>query len=238
MRWQDKGIIVGIRKYGDQHLIISLLTKQHGLSKGLTKNAIKKTSILQVGDYINVMWSAKSISNLGYLKCELISSTLHYFYDSIKLMCMASITSLIDKVLPENEAQPVIYQSFINFIKATKSNFNWYNQYLKLELNILSQLGFALDLSKCAVNNSNHNLKFISPKTGKAISQDVGLQYKKKLFPLPKILQDIYNNDDTYQCSNKEFKLSLKILGYFLQKNLSINNTALSSYRNELINQL
>ncbi|QXK91928.1 DNA repair protein RecO [Neoehrlichia mikurensis] len=238
MRWQDKGIIVGICKYGDQHLIISLLTKQHGLSKGLTRNTIRKVPILQIGDYINVIWAAKSISNLGYFKCELITSTLHYFHDKIKLMCIASITSIIGKILPENEVQPVIYQSLINLIQAIKNNTNWYNKYLKLELNILSHLGFALDLSKCAVNNSNYNLKFISPKTGKAISQEIGLQYKKKLFPLPKILQDIYNNNDTYQCSTEEFKLSLKILGYFLQKNLSINNTTLSIYRNELINQL
>ena len=99
---------------------------------------------------------------------------------------------------------------------------------------LLSELGFGLDLSKCAINNTQEHLIFISPKTGKAISKSIGLPYKKNLLPLPKLLYDIYNNY-TYEFSNTEFKLSLNILGYFFKKHFLITKNMILKYREEMI---
>jgi DNA repair protein RecO (recombination protein O) len=42
MKWQDKGIIVSIKKYGESSLILNLLTENHGLHSGLVRNSISK----------------------------------------------------------------------------------------------------------------------------------------------------------------------------------------------------
>ncbi|CAI27957.1 DNA repair protein RecO [Ehrlichia ruminantium] len=240
MRWQDQGIVIAIRKYCDNQVIISVLTKKHGLKKGLTKYYKKTINRLQIGDYINVTWSARLISNLGYFKYELIKSTIYYYMtNNLQTLCLAFFTFILDQVLPENEENYVIYHYFDIFINSIQSkNINWQIKYLKLEMVLLSELGFGLDLSKCAVNQTQESLIFISPKTGKAISKNIGLPYKKKLLPLPQLLYNIYNNY-TYEFSNTEFKLSLNVLGYFFKKHfLTDKNITFLKYREEIIKLL
>ncbi|UOD97491.1 DNA repair protein RecO [Ehrlichia ruminantium] len=240
MRWQDQGIVIAIRKYCDNQVIISVLTKKHGLKKGLTKYYKKTINRLQIGDYINVTWSARLISNLGYFKYELIKSTIYYYItNNLQTLCLAFFTFILDQVLPENEENYIIYHYFDIFINSIQSkNINWQIKYLKLEMVLLSELGFGLDLSKCAVNQTQESLIFISPKTGKAISENIGLPYKKKLLPLPQLLYNIYNNY-TYEFSNTEFKLSLNVLGYFFKKHfLTDKNITFLKYREEIIKLL
>ncbi len=237
VRWQDQGIVIAIRKYGDDQIIISIFTQKHGLKKGLAKYLKKTTHRLQIGDYVNVTWSSRLISNLGYFKYELIKSTLyHYIQDNLKTMCIAFLTFTLDQVLPENEENYTIYNCLDTFINSIQiKDINWQIKYLRLELTLLSELGFGLDLSRCTVNNTNENLTFISPKTGKAISKTVGLPYKKNLLPLPQLLHDVYNNC-AYKFSKTEFKSSLNVLGYFFKKHFLIEqNTILIKYREEII---
>ncbi|ABD45251.1 DNA repair protein RecO [Ehrlichia chaffeensis str. Heartland] len=237
MRWQDQGIVIAIRKYGDDQIIISIFTQKHGLKKGLAKYSKKATHRLQIGDYVNVTWSSRLISNLGCFKYELIKSTLyHYIQDNLKTMCIAFSTVILDQVLPENEENYIIYNCLDIFINSIQfQDINWKIKYLRLELTLLSELGFGLDLSRCAVNNTNENLTFISPKTGKAVSKTVGLPYSKSLLPLPQLLYDVYNNYE-YKYSKTDFKLSLNVLGYFFKKHfLTEKNTILIKYREEII---
>uniref|UniRef100_A0A1A9VK56 Outer membrane protein assembly factor BamE domain-containing protein n=1 Tax=Glossina austeni TaxID=7395 RepID=A0A1A9VK56_GLOAU len=56
------------------------------------------------------------------------------------------------KVFPESEPCAVLYDNFRYFIDIIKHNNEpWQSHYLNLELLLLTQLGFKLDLSKCAV---------------------------------------------------------------------------------------
>ncbi|WDM85765.1 DNA repair protein RecO [Ehrlichia sp. JZT12] len=240
MRWQDQGIVIAIRKYSDNQVILSIFTQKHGLKKGLVRYSKKIINRVQIGDYINVTWSSRLISNLGCFKYEHIRSTLHYYIkNNLQTMCIAFFTFMLDQVLPENEENYTIYHCLEIFINSIQTeDLNWQIKYLELELTLLSELGFGLDLSKCAVNNTDENLIFISPKTGKAISKTVGLPYQKNLLPLPRLLYDVYNNYP-YQYSNIDFKLSLNVLGYFLKKHfLTDKNTILLKYREEIIKSI
>ena len=44
------------------------------------------------------------------------------------------------------------------------------------------EMGYELDLSACAVCNSNEDLKYISPKTGRAVCYEHGNAYEHKFF--------------------------------------------------------
>ena len=37
MKWQDRGIVVSTKKYGESSLILNLFTENHGLHSGLIK---------------------------------------------------------------------------------------------------------------------------------------------------------------------------------------------------------
>ncbi|UWI83066.1 DNA repair protein RecO [Wolbachia endosymbiont of Howardula sp.] len=224
MRWKDEGIIIATQKYGDKDLIVSILTQYHGKYTGFThiKNMMRST--FQISNLLNIEWSSKLYSNLGFFNCKLIESSFHHvLQDRLKSITMISYCYILTKVLPENEPYLSIYESFLFFIEIIKQNDkNWHSHYLNLELILLKELGFQLDLSRCAVTGITENLSFISPKTGRAISQKAGEFYSDKLLPFPKILYDIYNNNIKCYYSYYEFWLGLKVTGYFLNKYLFI----------------
>ncbi|WP_438456530.1 DNA repair protein RecO [Wolbachia endosymbiont of Kerria lacca] len=228
MRWKDEGVIIAVKKYGDKNLILSLFTKNHGKCRGLTRLTNNSNYKFQISNLLHAEWSAKLPENLGFLKCELIESPFHHFFqDRLKSIAIVSFSSILEKVLPESESCIKLYDNFRHFIDVIKHNSQfWQSHYLNLELLLLTQLGFKLDLSKCAVTGVKKNLQFISPKTGRAVSKKVGDCYADKLLPFPQMLHDVYNNNLQNSYSYQEFRLGLKITGYFLNKYLFLQLNA------------
>ena len=59
---------------------------------------------------------------------------------------------------------------------------------MRFEAGLLQELGFGLDLSKCAATGSVDELIYVSPRTGRAVSRDAGERYKDRLLTLPGFL--------------------------------------------------
>ena len=53
------------------------------------------------------------------------------------------------------------------------------------ECGLLSELGYGLDLAACAVTGSRENLIFVSPKSGRAVSEAGAGLWRERLFRLP-----------------------------------------------------
>ncbi len=49
----------------------------------------------------------------------------------------------------------------------------------------LQELGFALDLSRCAATGATDDLIYVSPKSGRAVSRAAGAPYADRLLRLP-----------------------------------------------------
>ena len=94
------------------------------------------------------------------------------------------------------------------------SNENWLSEYVKIEVSLLKTLGFGLDLSTCAGGGDKNNLAYVSPKTGRAVSQEKGAPYKEKLLPLPSFL---YKNETA---NDKDIADGLRLTGYFLSQHI------------------
>ena len=94
----------------------------------------------------------------------------------------------------------------------------WGAALARLELGILTELGYGLDLSECAASGVRENLTYVSPKSGRAVCADAGAPYSDKLLPLPAFLLSrdglMPNITDAYN--------SLKLTGYFLERNIWI----------------
>ena len=88
---------------------------------------------------------------------------------------------------PERESHPIFYGGLEDLLLRI-SEPDWLQRYVCLELLILSELGFGLDLSACAVSGMTEELAYVSPKTGRAVSKAVGAPYHRKLKILPEFL--------------------------------------------------
>lgn len=88
-----------------------------------------------------------------------------------------------------------------------------------------------LDLTACAVTGTNENLIYISPRTGRAVSEQVAGPWVNKLLPLPPILIGQGMGSDV------EIEQALRTTGYFLNEKLapSLGNRSLPEPRGRYV---
>jgi len=188
MEWRDKGILLATRPFGETSLIIDVFTPDHGKSSGVVRGGQSKKlkPILQIGAQLDLTWKARLEEHLGSFQVELIRSrTANVMNDRLLLAGMLSSTTLINRFFPVGQVYKQFYESSENLFDLLQFPDIWALGYFKWELEFLATLGFGLDLEKCAVTGSTADLKFISPKSGRAVSQAGAGEWSSKLLPFP-----------------------------------------------------
>ena len=61
---------------------------------------------------------------------------------------------------------------------------------VRFELQLLSELGFGLDLTQCASTGTTAELIHVSPKSGRAVSRAAGEPWADRLLRLPAFLRE------------------------------------------------
>tara|TARA_B100000965_G_C19573948_1_gene750451 strand:+ start:791 stop:1555 length:765 start_codon:yes stop_codon:yes gene_type:complete len=221
--WNDEGIILNLNKQGEKGMVLSVLTQNYGRHLGWYNVRSKKLNFLQPGDLVKLIWKARVSDQLGTYYIELMESTVGKILENeLKLSILSSYCSLLNFFLPEREICNRLYQVSNNYLNELKNNSDEINvvikKYLIWEINILKELGFYFDLKKCAVSGMTSNLKFVSPKTGNAVSEKYAGKFEKKLFILPKFLGGIkFLNDNEFDDILRGFELNQ----YFFKKFVS-----------------
>ena len=87
--------------------------------------------------------------------------------------------------MPEREPHPGAFLALETLIRVLEIPDIWPAVYVRYEAGLLQDLGFGLDLSKCAATGDVDDLVYVSPRTGRAVSRKAGAPYHDKLLPLP-----------------------------------------------------
>ena len=131
--------------------------------------------------------------------------------ERLPLLALLSATALVERLLPERESHPEVFESLLALITVLAEDENWPSGYALWEAGLLNELGYGLDLSQCAATGSQEDLVYVSPRTGCAVSATAGDPYKEKLFPLPPFLLRRGEPVET-----AEILQALRITGHFL----------------------
>ena len=175
--WQDEGIILSNKPYAELHSVTTILTKSHGRHAGLVNagQSSKLRSMLQPGSLVYAQWRARLDEHLGTFKLEPSKNYFALMMDApLRLSALSSMCSLLESSLPEREPQPTLWQATIallQILSLSEMDNEWLNIFLKWELGLLQELGFALKLATCGVTGSTQELAYVSPKSGRAISK-------------------------------------------------------------------
>jgi DNA repair protein RecO (recombination protein O) len=218
MEWRDKGILLATRPFGETSLIIDVFTPDHGKSSGVVRGGQSKKlkPTLQIGAQLDLTWKARLEEHLGSFQVELIRSrTANVMNDRLLLAGMLSSATLINKFFPAGQVYKGFYESSENLFDLLQFPDIWALGYFRWELELLETLGFGLDLEKCAVTGSTEDLKFISPKSGRAISQSAAGEWASKLLPFPVAATGQVN-------SLEDILAGLKVCQFFLEKKVLI----------------
>lgn len=211
--WQDQGIVLAVRRHGENGAVVSLLTEHSGRHAGYVRGAqgSKMRGTLEPGNLVDVRWQARTLDDLGTYTLEICESTAaHIMNDPLKLAALQSACALCDQVLPEREGHPGLFHGFRAMCQALQTEV-WGQAYIIWEIALLKELGFALDLSRCAGGGDDDDLAYVSPKTGCAVSLEAGEPYKEKLLNLPEFLKPGGGE------GSEDIVTGLALTGYFLE---------------------
>ena len=72
--WEDDGVVLSVRRFGEHDAIVTLLTATHGRTAGMVKGGGGKRgrSLLQPGNHVRAAWRARLDSQLGVYTLESI----------------------------------------------------------------------------------------------------------------------------------------------------------------------
>ncbi len=217
MDWSDEGIVLSMRPHGESGLVASLLTRAHGRHAGFVAGggSRRARAVWQPGNLVEVAWRARLSEQLGNYSGELREpNAARALDDASELAGLSAACAVIDAALPEREPHPAIFEGFHAFLGAL-GHPGWPVIYVHLELGLLQELGFGLDLEKCAATGATEDLAYVSPKTGRAVSRAAAGPYKEKLLELPAFLSTggLPSDDD-------QLLKGLDLTGYFLERHV------------------
>jgi DNA repair protein RecO (recombination protein O) len=220
MQWNDRAIILSTRRLGESSAIVHVITPEYGLHAGVDRGAFSKAKrgIYQPGNIVEAKWNARLAEQVGSISCELVYPVAAHILDSRhKLAALTSAASLMEKILTERDKQPAVYDGMETFVQALRSGEDWLSSYVRLEFMLLEHAGFGLDLECCAATGQSHDLAYVSPKSGRAVSTDAGKPYHDRLLALPAFLLP---NQAASPINLLQILDGVRLCGYFLHERI------------------
>ena len=222
MRVETSAIVCALRSHGEHGAVVRLMTPDHGLQAAYVRGARGKRMrpVLLAGNVVQAQISARTESQLPQAVVELEHSRGPLFSEPLPAAAIEWVTVLTATALPEGQAYPNLYsalEAVLNAIEAAPAASGWGAGLVRYELLLLAELGFGLDLERCAVTGSNDRLVAVSPKSGRAVSAAEAEPYSTKLLPLPAFLRD------GGAASWREIADGLDLTGHFLLRDVLID---------------
>jgi DNA repair protein RecO (recombination protein O) len=191
MEFEDDAFVLSARPFGEAGAIVELLTERHGkYAAHVAGGASRKMKpFLQAGAAVGVRYRARVSDQLGSAALEPVGEGPSVLFDDpLALAGLAAAAAVAAGALPEREPHPGAYLAFEALSQALALTDDWPAVFVRFEAGLLQELGFGLDLSKCAATGVVDDLVYVSPKTGRAVSRAAGEPYRERLLVLPPFL--------------------------------------------------
>ena len=219
MRHETIAIVCALRNHGEHGAIVRLMTPEHGLEAAYVRGARgrRMRPVLIAGNVVQAQLSARTETQLAQATLELIHSRGPLLSEPLPAAAIEWATVVTATVLPEGQPYPRLYQALealLDAIEAAPSANGWGTALVRYELLLLAELGFGLDLDRCAVTGANDGLVAVSPKSGRAVSAAEAEPSAGTLLPLPSFVRE------GGPASWREIDEGLALTGHFLGRDL------------------
>ena len=87
----------------------------------------------------------------------------------------------------------------------------------RFEMAALAELGFRLDLERCAATGTVEALIYVSPKSGRAVSAAAGAPWRERLLALPAFLRAPSPEDPP---TARDLADAFRLTGFFLERDV------------------
>lgn len=218
MEWQAPAVVLDSRPHGEAGAVVTLLTEQHGRHAGLAKGGASRAQapVWQPGNLVEVRWVARLPDQLGALSGELVHAAAALaMEDPLALAVLRAATSLAEGALPEREPHPRIFRGLVALVatlaRGAKAALP---ELVRWEAELLADLGYGLDLARCAVTGAREELAFVSPRSGRAVSEAAAGEWRERLLVLPRFLLG------QGPSGPEDWRAGLRLTGHFLARDV------------------
>ena len=188
MEFHEEAFVLSARAHGDTGVVADLLTETHGRHAVFVAGGASRRMkpFLQPGARVIADYRARTSDHLGSARLEPVGEgPSALFDDALALTGLAAAAAVAQGALPEREPHPGAFLAFEALMAAFQIPDVWPAIFVRFEAGLLEDLGFGLDLSRCAVTGAMDDLMWVSPRTGRAVSREAGRPYADKLLRLP-----------------------------------------------------
>ena len=195
MRLETKAIVCSLRSHGEHGAVVRLMTPEDGLQAAYVRGARgrRMRPVLMPGNIVEARLSARTDVQLPQATVELVHSRGPLLTEPLPAAAIEWACVLTATVLPERQSYPQLYsalEALLEAVDAAPAASGWGGALVRYELLLLADLGYGLDLDRCAVSGSDDDLVAVSPKTGRAVSAAEAEPYAGKLLPLPPFVRE------------------------------------------------
>ena len=217
MEWDEPGIILSLRPYGEADAIANVLTPEHGAHRGLARGALSRrgAATWQPGNAIQVRWVGRLADQLGTYGAELVHPAAALAMENrLALAQLVAACAVADGALPEREPHQAVFEGLLRLVAGIPAGALGPAALIRWEALLLAELGYGVDLSRCAVSGETQGLAWVSPRTGRAVSDAAAGIWKEKLLPLPPLLLP----DSGEEGTRADWRDGLRLTGHFLAR--------------------
>lgn len=238
MRFETEAIVCALRTHAEHGAVARLMTPHHGLVAAYVRGARgrRMRPVLIAGNAVVARVAARTEDQLPHAELELVHSRAALMREPLAAAAIEWATVLTASVLPERHPYPRIndaLDALLSAIEAAPSAVGWGPVLVRFELLLLAELGFGLDLDRCAVTDANDQLIAVSPRSGRAVSASAAEPYADRLLPLPPFLRA------GGPASWSDIDDGLELTGHFLLRDLlGPRAGALPDARSRLVERL
>lgn len=219
MRVTTPAIVLSLRSHGEHGAVIRLMTPDHGLQAAYVRGARgrRMRPVLIAGNVVEARLSARTDAQLAQAAVELVHSRGPLLSEPLPAAAIEWASVLTATALPEAQPYPRLYsalEGLLDAVEAAPSASGWGSALVRYELLLLAELGFGLDLERCAVSGATDALVAVSPRSGRAVSAAEAEPYAGRLLTLPSFVRE------GGAASWADIADGLALTGHFLDRDL------------------
>ena len=233
-----EAIVLSVRPHGEHGAIARALTGEAGLLAGYVRGGRSRRlrPVLVPGNLVRAEYRARVDEQLPVLTAELVHSRAPLLTEPLAAGAIDWLTALTAAALPEGQPYPRLYAvlgGVLDAVEAAPSARGWAASLARYELLLLGELGYGLELDRCAVTGASAGLAYVSPKSGRAVSEAGAGEYRDRLLPLPAFLLAGGTADWDAVFAG------LELTGHFLARDIVVDRRAdLLAARERLVDRL
>lgn len=238
MRFAATAIIISLRSHGEVGAVVRMMTREHGLQAAYVRGARGRRTrpVLLPGNVVEATLIARNEGELAQASLELLHSRALLLSEPLPAAVIDWACALSATVLPEGQPQPRLYDALdglLAVVEAAPAASLWGAAIVRYEMLLLSELGFGLDLERCAITGDVRDLVAVSPRSGRAVGADAAAPYSGRLLRLPRFIRE------GGQAGWPDILDGLALTGHFLLRDLITDRAApVGAARQRLIERL